>query len=359
MDRLAEQTFQDFKIIACDDGSTDHTYQILKEYESGRLAGKLKVITHPDHKNRGIYPTYDLCLKDVDTEFFLGHASDDYLERNALEFLVGTMDADPQADFAYGPCRLVDDKSRDLHRLDGIEDIGGGVEAAEKFITYNAIREPTIFYRRSCMPILTHRPSSLVYGDWYQNMLLFLEKKPRNYRTPVVNYRMHSSNISVGRPVQEFADRSNDVAAALYEHPSVRYQPVLKCGLLAVLQSDARRQTPATTARKEMTSALAGISDPKKKIPLLMRCWAIVRTRAPRATGRLMEILPWWTGVVMLLHAGSLNACDSVKKSAGSAGFGGDTRLLSQLLTSLTLRAGIVVRDCLKITATILCKRKG
>lgn len=343
LDRLAEQTFKDFKVIACDDGSTDATYDILKEYESGKLAGKLTVLTHPGRANRGIYTTYNVCLEQADTEFFMGHASDDFLEHGALEYLVGLMDKNPEADFAYGQCKLVDDKGCDLHRHDGVEDIGAGLQGAEVLMTRNPVRETTLFYRSACKPVLTSRPSGLVYGDWYQNVLLFLEKCGIHYEQPAINYRVHGRNISLAAGSSLARERESEAFAALSSNPIVTSHPSLRFSLLARLHAVEHPSCSGLSVRKEAHDALEQIADEAKRAQIVRQGWG--SCKADSELVRFISMLPWSAGARLLLEMGSVAACSQVRRIVCAAPASIRLRLISQLWVSLMLRALISLRD--------------
>lgn len=73
LDSLYSQTFQDFKIILCDDGSTDDTYQIAKQY-----ANKYgNIILLSNDKNMGLNYTLNHCLEYADTEYCARMDGDD------------------------------------------------------------------------------------------------------------------------------------------------------------------------------------------------------------------------------------------------------------------------------------------
>lgn len=201
LDGMVNQTYPHLKIVACDDGSRDGTYEILKEYEA-RLAGRMVVLTHPGHVNRGAYHTYSACLNHVDSPFFVGHASDDFWDPDAVEYWVGLMDKHPEADFVYGKSRVVDENGSPLYRYFMEEETGSIEDTLEGCFERNPGHEVNMFYRVRCAAILKQEPE-LAYGDLYHNALLFKTMHPFFYPRPVVNYRWHggSSWQFVGRHV--------------------------------------------------------------------------------------------------------------------------------------------------------------
>ena len=73
LDSLYAQTFQDFKIILCDDGSHDNTYQIAED--NARLHPNIVLIKN--EKNMGLNYTLNHCLEYADTEYVARMDGDD------------------------------------------------------------------------------------------------------------------------------------------------------------------------------------------------------------------------------------------------------------------------------------------
>ena len=61
LDSLEAQSFQDFEVIAVDDGSTDHSLEIL-DAAAARFPGRFRILTHPGKKNNGLTASYQLGL---------------------------------------------------------------------------------------------------------------------------------------------------------------------------------------------------------------------------------------------------------------------------------------------------------
>ncbi len=80
LDSVLQQTFTDYEVICLDDGSTDHTLQILKEYQQNNP--KIQVMTGENHgisfqRNQGVRLASGKYIYYLD--------SDDLIEKNCLE----------------------------------------------------------------------------------------------------------------------------------------------------------------------------------------------------------------------------------------------------------------------------------
>lgn len=63
-----------YEIIVCDDGSTDHTLALLKDYQKGCPA--LKIIAHPC--NLGASVAYNRCIEEATGDYIAIIDSDDH-----------------------------------------------------------------------------------------------------------------------------------------------------------------------------------------------------------------------------------------------------------------------------------------
>jgi glycosyltransferase involved in cell wall biosynthesis len=75
---ILEQTFSDFEFIICDDGSSDETYSLLKQYADSDS----RIILIQNEKNLGLVETLNKCLELATGKYVARHDCDDY---NALD----------------------------------------------------------------------------------------------------------------------------------------------------------------------------------------------------------------------------------------------------------------------------------
>lgn len=73
LDSLYNQTFQDFEIILCDDGSSDNTYEIAKANASSHS----NIVLLRNNKNKGLNYTLNKCLKEAKGEYIARMDGDD------------------------------------------------------------------------------------------------------------------------------------------------------------------------------------------------------------------------------------------------------------------------------------------
>lgn len=73
LDSLYAQTYQDFKIILCEDGSSDDTYIVAQDYASRHD----NIILIRNERNMGLNYTLNRCLELADTEYVARMDGDD------------------------------------------------------------------------------------------------------------------------------------------------------------------------------------------------------------------------------------------------------------------------------------------
>lgn len=92
IDSILAQTFGDWELILCDDGSTDGTLGIAEDY--ARRDPRIRVIRNP--RNLGLNHSLNHCLHVARGEFYARMDGDDISVPERLVKLVAAMDAHPE-----------------------------------------------------------------------------------------------------------------------------------------------------------------------------------------------------------------------------------------------------------------------
>ena len=106
LDSLYNQTYQDFKIILCDDGSTDNTYAVAKA--NADTHGNIILIRND--RNMGLNYTLNHCLEYADTEFCARMDGDDISLPRRFEKEVKFLDEHPEFAIVTTPMKYFDEK---------------------------------------------------------------------------------------------------------------------------------------------------------------------------------------------------------------------------------------------------------
>lgn len=101
LDSLYAQTYQDFKVILCDDGSSDGTYQVAAGYAEGHD----NIILIRNERNMGLNYTLNHCLEHADTEYVARMDGDDISLPTRFEKEINFLDAHPE--YAIVSCPMI------------------------------------------------------------------------------------------------------------------------------------------------------------------------------------------------------------------------------------------------------------
>lgn len=101
IDSIEKQTYKDWELIMCDDGSIDHTYEIAQEY--ARKNEKIKLLKN--NKNVGLAQTLNNCLNHCIGDYIMRHDGDDLMVRDRIEkqveYMINHQDCDVCGSGAY------------------------------------------------------------------------------------------------------------------------------------------------------------------------------------------------------------------------------------------------------------------
>lgn len=100
VDSVVAQDFSDFELLLVDDGSTDSSAAIAKDYE--RRDPRVRLYEHPDRANRGMSATRNLGLRHAAGEFVAFIDADDRWRPTKVGEQVALLDRMPDADAVGG-----------------------------------------------------------------------------------------------------------------------------------------------------------------------------------------------------------------------------------------------------------------
>lgn len=95
IESILNQKYQDFELIIIDDGSTDKSGEICKQYKNDK---RVKLI---QKKNQGVSSARNLGLEKATGEYIIFVDGDDYLEPNTLQIIANNIENNDMIIFGY------------------------------------------------------------------------------------------------------------------------------------------------------------------------------------------------------------------------------------------------------------------
>lgn len=145
---VVQQTFTDWELIVCDDGSTDNSLAAIQSWE--RKDARIKALIN--EKNIGLASTLNRCLQEVKGEYVARQDSDDFSHPDRLERQISFLESNPEYALVSSAVVLMDDNG-----------FWGLRSAVEKPLSRN-------FFRSSCFihPVCVFRQSAIARLGGYR-----------------------------------------------------------------------------------------------------------------------------------------------------------------------------------------------
>ena len=179
------QTMDDWELIVIDDGSTDHTLEVLDRYRGN---SKIRIV---EQVNRGLNVTNNIALRLASGEYLMRLDADDFLDENILLVLSNVLDTKPEVGLVYPDYYLVDEDGEILEVVRR-QKIGGEVELLDlpAHGACTMIRKEILLEMGGYFEEFDRQDG---YGFW----LKFVQRyNPYNVNVPLFYYRQHERNLT-------------------------------------------------------------------------------------------------------------------------------------------------------------------
>lgn len=147
IDSVIAQTFQDWRILLIDDGSTDDTEAVVAPYLD-RLGPKLLYIKQP---NAGLPAARNAAIRASTAEFLALLDADDIWLPSRLEESLKSFQSDPEIGMSYGFVSRVDQNGTVIDTFTNAQKHGQGWIAPYIYMRMVDLPCPTIMFRRQCI----------------------------------------------------------------------------------------------------------------------------------------------------------------------------------------------------------------
>lgn len=204
---LISQTFVDFTLVVSDDMSTDSTVEIIRDYSSQfKLPIRLQVRESLSGGARANYN--DLLLQSRADYVFLADHDDVWLPHK-MERQLSLLEQAEKANgteipvLAHSDLTVIDSAGTEVHpsfwNYKQIEPSAGAVLPSA--LMHATVTGCASAMNRALVECSVPVPPEAVMHDWWLNLVAAARGKVVWQRTPLIQYRLHSGNVSRPRRV--------------------------------------------------------------------------------------------------------------------------------------------------------------
>ncbi len=184
---LHAQSFDDFEIVAVDDGSTDGTWEVL----CAQVGPRFRV--HRNETTRGVTGNFEHAFTLCRGEFIAPCDQDEVWHPRKLARLADAIGAQP---LAYCDSELVDAENRPLGRR--ISDHRGMLDGDDPlaFAFGNSVSGHALIFRRSLLAAVLPIPQDFPFYDWWIAAMAADRGGIVYVPEALVRYRQHAAAVS-------------------------------------------------------------------------------------------------------------------------------------------------------------------
>lgn len=209
LDSLERQTMKDFEVIVVNDGSTDNSKKVIKEYMK---ENKLN-IKYLEKENGGLASARNYGVERTLGKYIAFLDSDDYIDNDLFSDLEKYMDKD--IDLIKFKMKTVDEKGNIIEKLDGpVFDVCTGEEGYKKLCTFDKYMDPACIYlyRREFFVENNFKYKLRYHEDFGLTSLIIVQAKTFVSTDSFgYNYLQTEESLTRGQDYNKNIDRAKDM----------------------------------------------------------------------------------------------------------------------------------------------------
>jgi len=267
---VLSQTVQELEVIVADDGSTDGTAALVRQF-----GDSVRYVHQPNANHEGA--TRNLGIRASAGEYIACLDSDDLWEPAKLERQLALLDAHPTYGMVYSDAYAFESESRKRrYRFHQLVTPGSGWIAHSLYM-HDYIPCPTPLIRRSVLEgvgLFSERPGLRMRSDWEMWLRIAARFQVGYDPEPLAGYRLHGLNSSSGEDhwtthhsclqvVQEalrsapevYASAFPQALAARYSHTASAFLLDGNVAVARALYAQAMRHNPRDARRAAFFAA--------------------------------------------------------------------------------------------------------
>ena len=188
IESILNQNYKDYELLVINDGSTDSSLNILESFSDERL----NVINND--KNRGIIYTLNRGLKEAKGRYLARMDADDISNPERLALQVEYLENNPHVALVGGYADVIDQNS---NKFDAITVPLSHGDIVQNIFSSCCFIHPSVMFRTSIVQSLGgYDPTALHAEDYDLWLRLIQHYQAANLPVPLIQYRIHSSQIS-------------------------------------------------------------------------------------------------------------------------------------------------------------------
>lgn len=188
IESILNQTFTNFELLIVDDGSTDQTVEIIKQYTDQRI----RLVQNGT--NKGVTYTRNIALTEARGEFIAVLDSDDIAVENRLELQYNFFSKHPEIALCGGDAIIIDQNG--MPTGERIDEPTGAENLKITLLFTNTYVNSTVMYKTSVLRELKGYRDYAPAEDYDLFTRIADVYAVDNIKEVLVKYRKHESNIS-------------------------------------------------------------------------------------------------------------------------------------------------------------------